>query len=117
MKKKMDLVGEKFNRLTVTGSIDKEKGKAQKYICKCDCGNIIETPTKYKLKSGHTKSCGCLKREKVSEKNSKYRNKGKISERNTYLQMIDRCYNKDHKFYHRYGGRGIRVCDRWLESF
>lgn len=52
----MDLVGEKFNRLTVIGSIDKEKGKAQKYICKCDCGNIIETPTKYKLKSGTTNS-------------------------------------------------------------
>lgn len=48
MKKKMDLVGEKFNRLTVIGSIDKEKGKAQKYICKCDCGNIIETPTNSK---------------------------------------------------------------------
>lgn len=117
MKKKMDLVGEKFNRLTVIGSIDKEKGKPQKYICKCDCGNIIKTPTKYKLKSGHTGSCGCLKRERVSEKNSKYKNKGKISERNTYLQMIDRCYNKDHKCYHRYGGRGIAVSDKWLESF
>lgn len=113
----MDLTGEKFNRLTVIGLVDKEKGKPQKYICKCDCGNIIKTPTKDKLKSGHSGSCGCLKRDRASEKNSKYKNKGKISERNTYLQMIDRCYNKNNKRYYRYGGRGITVSNRWLESF
>lgn len=117
MNNRMELVGEKFNRLTVIGLVDKEKGKAQKYICKCDCGSVIETPTKDKLKSGHTGSCGCLKRERASEKNSKYKNKGKISERNTYLQMIDRCTNEENKKYPRYGGRGIKVCDRWLETF
>jgi hypothetical protein len=57
-----NLIGQKFNRLTVIAAAEKKNGKVQ-WFCRCDCGNEIIV-NQYKLISGHTKSCGCLKKEK-----------------------------------------------------
>lgn len=77
----------------------------------CDCG-VEKTIRISNVKSGNTKSCGCLEIESR-------RTHGKRSsvEYSTWDSMIQRCYNKKHPSYSNYGGRGIKVCDRWLESF
>lgn len=68
-----DLTGKKFNRLTVLGLGERNSNGQIQWKCKCDCGNVVLTTTYY-LKSGHTKSCGCLNREKSSKrlKNEKF---------------------------------------------
>lgn len=114
-----EIIGKKFNRLTVLEKLPKDKNKPQKFLCKCECGNIINTPTKHKLITGHSKSCGCLKREKMSDNMSKYKHRGKEFKReyDVWSSMKARCYNKNDRRYNGYGSRGIKVCDRWLESF
>ncbi len=68
-----DLTGKKFNRLTVLGLAERNSSRQIQWKCKCDCGNIVFATTTY-LKSGHTKSCGCLNKEKASKrlKDSKF---------------------------------------------
>ena len=60
--KKLDLTGQKFGMLTVIKIDEKNKSQKTKWICKCDCGNYTSVAT-YNLKSGHTKSCGCLSKK------------------------------------------------------
>lgn len=61
-KKNIDLTGKRFDRLTVLS----RSSNSAKWICRCDCGNITEVTTTH-LKNGHTKSCGCLQKDKTSE--------------------------------------------------
>ena len=75
------------------------------------------------LRSGHTRSCGCLLKiqgsinGKATRKHGHYRN-GRPSRTYTSWQaMKDRCFNTNHVNYHLYGGRGITVCKRWVKSF
>lgn len=65
MSKIKDLTGQKFNRLTVIRKSENTYKGRTKYICKCDCGNIVEI-LGARLTNGSTKSCGCLQKEKVS---------------------------------------------------
>ena len=62
-----DLTGQKFNRLRVLGLGERNSAGQLQWKCKCDCGNIVLVTTTY-LKTGHTKSCGCLNREKASNR-------------------------------------------------
>lgn len=113
-----NIIGKKYNRLLVISKSGKTKKGEYKYKCLCDCGNIVETPTSYNLRKGITKSCGCLQREIAKNKPwHKYKNYKLKSEYNTWSTMKRRCYNKEDNGYKYYGGRGIKVCDRWLESF
>ena len=118
MKIKNNLIGQKFNRLTVIDeapSKRKPSGSIAIYWkCRCECGNekIIEAAN---LKNNHSISCGCYKKEKISTINGlskQYKMLYKI-----YYAMKRRCYNNKYISYANYGGRGIKVCDRWLESF
>ena len=70
MAPKIDLVGERFGRLTVKRDVGRNKHKQVLWLCECDCGNETETITAL-LKKGHTKSCGCLQKEKASSNTSK----------------------------------------------
>lgn len=118
--KKLDLVGLKFGKLTVLSEL-KERNPHGKVLfhCKCDCGNEVNV-IGTKLKNGWSKSCSCLQKETV-KKRSKIDNKthglSKTSIYNTYYTMINRCINPNSQSYPNYGGRGIKVCDRWLDSF
>lgn len=99
-----DIIGKKYNRLTVLEY--KRQGTRNLYVCKCDCGNIIETDRNHIL-SGHTQSCGCIQKEKCSKING-------LS--NTRLHKIwqsmhTRCYCETHKSYHEYKELGI--CEEW----
>lgn len=114
-----DLSGSVFGRLTVIRKLPKVKGKERRYVCRCECGKIKEVTT-HALKCGDTKSCGCLKDENTVKRSTKHGNKTRLNASPEYIswvQMIQRCYNKKHPSYHNYGGRGIRVCRRWRFSF
>lgn len=89
--------------------ITRKKRRAQ---FRCFCGNEFETEIGY-VKVGDVKSCGCLK--KISP--NKTHGRSKTPEWYAYLSMKTRCYNTNNGQYHNYGGRGITVCPRWLESF
>lgn len=62
-----DLTGQRFNRLTVLGLGKRNSNGQIQWKCKCDCGNIVFATTTY-LKTGHTKSCGCLNKEEASKR-------------------------------------------------
>lgn len=110
-------LGNKYNRLTVIGEVEKQSRK--RYLkCVCDCGQQTVVRSD-KLKSGHTKSCGCLQRERVRDALSKTKTHGMTNSGEYYIWcgMKSRCFNENNKSYKYYGGRGITVCDRWRDSF
>lgn len=175
-----NLIGQKFGRLTVMDIA--ESGKRKKYKCQCECGTMC-TVRSDGLTSGHTQSCGCLKRERQSEANSKDIKPGAVFSRYTVVEntgekdssgaylykcrcecgnektvtgtalrtgkvqscgclrkerqiaaikthggyksrlyhiwdaMVQRCTNQNHPSYNYYGGRGIKVCGEWRDSF
>jgi len=114
--KRIDLSGRRFGRLVVLRSF-----RANGYSwcdCRCDCGKT-KTIRRSSLRSGYTTSCGCAASERIAAANRKHGDcVGKPStEWVTWHSMILRCRNPNHKSYPQYGGRGITVCQRWLESF
>lgn len=113
-----NLEGLIFSKLTVIKETYKYKPGGFKYYCLCECGNTTEV-TGERLKSGHTKSCGCLKVKKIKEYSTKhgYCIGGPAPEYKIWCSMIQRCYSPKTERYSSYGGRGIRVCTRWKESF
>ncbi|MEK6884571.1 MAG: hypothetical protein AABY22_33370 [Nanoarchaeota archaeon] len=103
------LIGEKFFRLTVVDfSKMDEKGKSI-WLCECQCGNFKEIRSS-SLCFGSTNSCGCLAIENHPKKHGLH----KSSEYCCWTDMQGRCYNKNCKAYKNYGGRGIKVCEEWL---
>lgn len=112
-----NIVGQRFGRLTAiafAGSTRKAK-----WTCRCDCGSTVEVDGGG-LRGGHTRSCGCLKREVSKEVNTihGFSTRERVaSEYKSWAGIKDRCTNPKRKDYPRYGGRGVRVCDRWLHSF
>lgn len=109
-----DMIGKKFNRLTVLEECEERtKDRKKVYKCVCECGNIVNVIGK-NLRNGNTKSCGCLKHECKS--NFKH---GKRHTRlySIWYDMKRKCYKPTRKDYHCYGGRGITVCNEWLNEF
>lgn len=106
-----DIVGKKYNMLKVDSVQGRMKGMWY-YNCTCDCGNKVVVRRDSLLK-GKTQSCGCYNKKKAANINKKH---GMYNTRfyKIYLGIKNRCYNENYNWYHRYGGRGIKVCDRWL---
>lgn len=117
-----DLTGQRFGRLV---AIRKHGGpsKTTRWICQCDCGNTTKS-IKTSLKNGTSQSCGCLRSE-LSSQRAKLR-KANLKHGMTrtpiygvWLAMRRRCENPSVERYPEYGGRGIKVCERWqkFENF
>jgi hypothetical protein len=104
--------GEKFNRFEIIEELP-TVNKIRKFKCKCDCGNI-KIVRLNSLRTGNTKSCGCLKKEIL---NKTTHGMSKSKEYNSWLGMKNRCLNSKDKFFNIYGGRGIKICDNWINSF
>lgn len=108
-------IGEKFGRLTVTGERFSDKLYRGMVMCACECGK--EKAIKIvNLQKGLTRSCGCLSQEvrtKTHTKHGQYKNPVWVA----WMAMKNRCYNPEVEMFKHYGGRGISVCPRWLESF
>lgn len=109
----IDLIKQRFGRLTVIKSAEKGKCGKLRWLCSCDCKKKIIV-FGCSLKSGHTKSCGCLKKEIMTiHGNCKGKNPTKIY--GIWKAMIQRCINPNNKYWKDYGGRRINICQRWLE--
>lgn len=119
MLKESDYVGKKYERLTVESFIRKENnGKARLYaICICECGNKKNVQID-QLKRGLTKSCGCYSMEVRRKKENKHKVHGMRKSRlyEIYSHIKQRCYNINSIGYEKWGGRGITVCDEWLDK-
>lgn len=117
--KKIDLNGCVFGKLKVITEAKKRETGGVYWICGCECGKEIETTTA-NLRSGNSKSCGCVAIAKTVKRNTTHGHskRGKHEpEFDVWQSMIDRCYNFKNKKYIRYGARGIGVCKRWLNSY
>lgn len=123
-------IGDKRNRLTVIEEPFKRPDSSAPKIwwvkCRCDCGNETVTREGYFFNE-NTKSCGCLHKEAAKRNGDIHRHKGWDKSRThgesktllygVWVQMKARCDNPANKRYHRYGGRGIKVCDEWNNDF
>lgn len=106
------LVGQKFERLTITRIDDKIK-RYKRVECLCDCGNSKMFYLS-NITLGKTKSCGCLNIEKLKTRMTTH---GLASHPlfDTWRNMIYRCHNEKNSNYKNYGGRGIKICNRWRD--
>lgn len=98
----IDLTGKRFGKLTVL-SRTQNQGHFVAWLCRCDCGNILAVRGQ-SLKSGNTKSCGCIVHKHNGSKTRLY---------TVWVRMMERCYKPRVARYANYGGRGIKVCDAW----
>lgn len=110
--------GDVYGRLTIIRQADRSETPGDNHrrvVAQCSCGEVRNIMFSL-LATGKTVSCGCYRRTRnithghtVGKKDSRtYR---------IYRDMLTRCNNPNYREYHLYGGRGIKVCDRWLESF
>lgn len=111
----IDITGKKYGDLTALYYIKRGRSGGV-WICRCDCGNEKGIRS-HALRTGATKSCGCKSSQYRGEKmirhgHSKKRNRTR--EYSSWSAIISRCTNENDKFYSKYGGAGIFVCDRWL---
>jgi hypothetical protein len=114
MRKLINLIGKNFGELVVLARSG-NKGSNTYWLCQCNCGQSLSVAS-HSLRSGATRSCGCMKSKFISESNTIH-GKWSSPEYKIYNSMIQRCNNPKNAFYYRYGGRGIRCCDSWRESF
>jgi hypothetical protein len=115
-------VGQRFGRLVVKESAGGALGGDASWLCDCDCGSSLVVRG-FAMRSGNTKSCGCLKRETSRAALFKHGHsdtpgkKPASAEYQSWRGMISRCELPNHKAFPAYGARGIRVCDRWRRDF
>lgn len=118
-------IGDHFSRLTVikyagVRRIGTLRNAARAWECRCECGGNVTASTA-QLRSGNTKSCGCLNRQRQHERGvaayPAIHGASKTPEFQSWNSMVHRCTNPKSRAYGNYGGRGIAVCDRWRNSF
>jgi hypothetical protein len=116
---KINLINQRFGKLKVVASLESRMRGDRKrafWLCECECGGKAEIESS-QLTSGRTQSCGCLKKASIGSVNYKHGEANQTKENRTWFKMKGRCYNpKDAKFP-QYGGRGIAICQRWLDSY
>jgi hypothetical protein len=113
-----DYVGKTIDRLLVEAYLPRSRvaQKESRFLCLCCCGVRKEVNVSALLRPGGTRSCGCLAREAVALRNRTH-GLSHTPEWRAWRNMRQRCYNVKHADWHRYGGRGITVCQEWLQSF
>lgn len=105
-----------MNLVLLSPKIKKNKDRAWVSLYKCSCGNTLEAADT-RVNHGHVKSCGCLQRKKAATNARNLFTTHGLSKTKTYRvwgDMIARCTISSQTHYRYYGGRGIKVCDRWL---
>ena len=105
-----NIIGNHYGRWTVI-AFSHTHHRASYWVCRCDCGTI-RTHQRSALIGKTTLSCGCLRGEQLAARN-KTHGKRYTPEYNSWRAMKERCQNPNASKYPLYGGRGIRVCERW----
>lgn len=111
MYKHNDLKGQRFGRLSVIGEVGRTKDRHILWYCLCDCGNNVSISSR-DLTSGHTKSCGCYQKEKISEVRFIHGDRDARLYK-VWQTMKRRCENPSCKSYKWYGAKGVVVCKEW----
>ena len=112
-----DITGRTFGEWEVLSEYGRNKSGGAVFLCRCSCGNerVVDGRS---IRCGASTNCGCKRRIHAIEAARKaVKTHGGRFERLycVWRGMLDRCNNKNSKFYHRYGGRGITVCDEWMD--
>ena len=114
-----DITGQKFGKLTVLRRNGKNISGSICFDVVCECGNETNVAGTL-LRSGHTKTCGCIKKETIIKNHNKYvvetygTNVKHLSRK--FKEMKRRCYNPKNCAYKYYGAKGIKICDEWLKD-
>ena len=122
MTARIDITGQRFGRLTAIRYFDSNKRGQARWLLNCDCGAEKITAL-HDLKHGGATSCGCVRKEKFSLNRRRFIAHGHaMGERvsgtySSWKAMKNRCLNPKNKKFPDYGGRGIKICERWLNSF
>lgn len=111
MRKLINITGNHYGRLVVIKRSYIDKGKHIRWECLCECGKFVYIRAQ-SLKNGHTKSCGCLNTEKRLERITTH-GLSSLPIYHVWKGMRQRCTNPKNNRYHRYGGRGIKICSEW----
>lgn len=114
MPRAIDMRGEKYGYLVVIERANRTENRPW-WKCLCQCGKTV-TLRAHDLRTGNTKSCGCLRSESARIRATKHGLR-KSAEYRTWCHVIDRCTNPKCGDFHYYGGRGISICQRWRQSF
>ena len=118
MPPRIDEAGRRYGRLTVESISGKDRANAILWTCLCDCGASVVVGGR-NLRSGTTRSCGCLQREAATRSGQGNTRHGhaptghRSPEYRAWSAMLERCTNERHAAWNDYGGRGISVCERW----
>lgn len=107
----IDISGKRFGHLVAIKPIGQDHGGNWWWQCQCDCGAIHDGKFT-SLNRGKTKSCGCSKKKTLS---AIKHGMSKSATYSTWMRMKVRCTNSSAPNYGNYGGRGISVCDRWMD--
>lgn len=108
-------VGNRYGRLTVV-ALGPMAGRRRLWLCRCDCGKVLSVRNS-SLHEGNTRSCGCLVKDSRHVEHGATRGNEWTPEFRSWRAMIRRCEDPSVNGYKRYGGAGIKVCDRWRASF
>lgn len=117
-------IGKRYGRLTVLSKVpERTKWGKLKILCQCDCGKLKEV-IYYGIKSGATKSCGCLRNMiLLCNRNNPMKHGDTLKESrhhylyNTWAAIKSRCFNPNENQYKDYGGRGITIYQPWVDDY
>lgn len=115
MGKLINLTGQRFGRWTVLYQVEPNRWRTTRWLCQCDCGKqsvVVGTS----LRSGISYSCGCLRNELAKQRFTVHGSRRSRLYK-IFHNMKNRCYNKENPNYHHYGGRGITICEEWMQDF
>lgn len=121
MQQRIDLVGQRFGRLTVTGYAGTDKRGEAVWDCICDCGSKSAVRGSH-LRKGAVQSCGCYAKEATAERMRVTRTKGNTRHGctdtrlySTWTNMKTRCLNPNNRTYKWYGAVGVTICQEWMQ--
>lgn len=110
--------GDRYGRLVLVKQVENQGSKVR-WTCLCDCGSVRQANLT-NLKSGRVSSCGCYSTDRLRERKTTHghtRDRHRTREYEAWCGLRMRCSNPRDSHYHLYGGRGIKVCTRWADSF